>query len=161
MIIGIDVGTTATKAVVFEVGGERRHTAIREYPLRSPHPGWQVQDPAQIRAAVLATVAEAVRAAGGVGVIGVSVSSAMYGLIGLDQDGDPLTDLITWADGRSANEARGLRTSELGREVYRASVTPVHPMTPLTKLMWSVATSPSWPPACGGGPDSRTSSSPA
>jgi gluconokinase len=57
-------------------------------------------------------------------------------VIGLDADASPLTSLITWADARSVDEARGLRASDVAAELYRASGTPIHPMTPLTKLMW-------------------------
>jgi gluconokinase len=137
VIIGLDVGTTATKAVLFGVGTGRRHTALREYPLLAPQPGWQVQDPEAIRVAVVEALAEcAAAAAGGASVIGIAVSTAMHALIGLDAEVSPLTSLITWADARSVDEARGLRASDVAAELYRASGTPIHPMTPLTKLMW-------------------------
>ena len=136
VIIGLDVGTTATKVVAFEVGSARRVTAIREYPLMAPQPGWQVQDPFVVRAAVLSALAECVTAVGGDRVAAVSVSTAMHALIGLDADFEPVTSLITWADARSVDEARGLRASDVAMDLYRASGTPIHPMTPLTKLMW-------------------------
>jgi gluconokinase len=136
VIIGLDVGTTATKAVLFGVGTGRRHTALREYPLLAPQPGWQVQDPEAIRVAVVEALAECAAAADGAPVIGIAVSTAMHAVIGLDADASPLTSLITWADARSVDEARGLRASDVAAELYRASGTPIHPMTPLTKLMW-------------------------
>ncbi|HEY3436269.1 MAG TPA: gluconokinase [Actinotalea sp.] len=136
VIIGLDVGTTATKAVVFGVGSPWRHTAIREYPLLTPRPGWKVHDPAHIRAAVLGALADCAQAVQGAEVLAVSVTTAMHGLIGLDDSLEPLTDMITWADARSADEARGLRATDLAAEIHRTSGTPVHPMTPLTKLMW-------------------------
>lgn len=136
VVIGLDVGTTATKAVAFEIGASWRYTALREYPLSAPQPGWQVQDPLAIRVAVIEALTECVAAVGSGTVIGVSVSTAMHALVGLDAGREPLTSLITWADGRSADEARALRASNLAADLYRASGTPIHPMTPLTKLMW-------------------------
>lgn len=136
VIIGIDVGTTATKIVAFGLGSSWRHTAVREYPLLAPLPGWQVQDPQVIAAAVQGALAECAEAVGGSSVMALSVSAAMHGLIGLDSKLRPLTPLVTWADARSRDEARRLRESGLAREVYRTSGTPIHPMTPLTKLMW-------------------------
>jgi gluconokinase len=136
VIIGLDVGTTATKAVAFELGTDWRYTALREYPLTAPQPGWQVQDPGAISTAVAEALTECVAAVGDAPVVAVSVSTAMHGLVGLDDQREPLTSLITWADARSADEARGLRASHLAAELYRASGTPIHPMTPLTKIMW-------------------------
>lgn len=136
VIIGLDVGTTAAKVVAFGLGSRWRHSAIREYPLLQPNPGWQVQDPQAIAAAVLGALTECVGALGGARVLGLSVSTAMHGLIGLDARLRPMTPLVTWADARSRDEATQLRASELARQIYRTSGTPVHSMTPLTKLMW-------------------------
>ncbi len=99
-------------------------------------PGWQVQEPQAIRTAVLDALTECVAAVESGTVVAIAVSTAMHGLIGLDRQSEPLTPMITWADARSRDEARGLRASHLADAVYRTSGTPVHPMTPLTKLMW-------------------------
>jgi gluconokinase len=136
VVIGLDVGTTAAKVVAFGVGHPWRHTAIREYPLLAPAPGWQVQDPATIVAALTAALADCVAAARGAEVVALSVSSAMHGLIGLDADLHPLTPLVTWADSRAHDEAAHLRATGQAPALHRASGTPVHSMSPLTKLMW-------------------------
>jgi gluconokinase len=136
VVIGLDVGTTATKAVSFGLNSAWRATVVREYPLLQPAPGWQVQDPATLVAAVMGALAEVVTQSRGARVVGISVSSAMHGLIGLDAQLRPLTPLLTWADARAADEARALRGSGLAGELHRRSGTPVHPMSPLTKLMW-------------------------
>ena len=136
VVIGLDVGTTAAKVVAFGLGSDWRHTAIREYPLLAPQPGWQVQDPRAIGAAVLGALAECADAAGRSSVVALSVSTAMHGVMGLDAALRPLTPLITWADSRSREEARALRADGTATEIYRASGTPVHPMTPLTKILW-------------------------
>ena len=136
VILGLDVGTTASKAVAFGITSPWRHMAVREYPLLQPKPHWQVQDPDTVLAAAFSTLAECVAAADGAETIAISVSTAMHGLIGLNASMRPLTPLITWADGRSHEEARELRVKGLADELRSTSGTPVHPMTPLTKLMW-------------------------
>jgi gluconokinase len=136
VIVGLDVGTTAAKVVAFGVDTPWRRAALREYPLRQPQRGWQVQDPDEVRSAVRAALAQATAAAGAATVLGISVSTAMHGLIGLAADGRPLTPLVTWADARSIGQARRLKESDAALAVYRASGSPIHPMTPLTKLMW-------------------------
>ena len=134
VIVGLDVGTTGVKAAAFGLGSSWRRVAIREYPLLAPAPGQEVQDPATILAAVAEALAECVAAAGEAHVLAVSVSTAMHGLLALDRELRPLTALITWADSRAGEQARALRRS--GEDLHGQTGTPVHPMTPLAKLMW-------------------------
>lgn len=133
VIVGLDVGTTATKAVAFGVDGPWSRMALREYPLMTPRPGWRVQDPDVIVVAALEALAEVVV---DTDVVGISLSTAMHGLIGLDADLTPRTPFLTWADGRSSAEANSLRTSGAAAILYEITGVPTHPMTPLTKLMW-------------------------
>ncbi|MDQ6774100.1 MAG: gluconokinase [Candidatus Dormibacteraeota bacterium] len=136
VMIGLDVGTTAVKAVAFGLASGFRQAAIREYPLLEPRPGWQEQDPDGVMEATVEALREVVATTSPAKVLGVSLSAAMHGLIGLDQAGQPITPLITWADSRAWAEAAALRRTGEAVELRRRSGTPVHPMTPLTKLMW-------------------------
>ncbi|MBK5247989.1 MAG: gluconokinase [Actinomycetales bacterium] len=148
VIVGVDVGTTAVKVAAFEViqpsatgfsadgEGHHRATAIREYQLEQPEPGWQVQDPPTILAAIDAALAQCAAALDGAEVLAISVSTAMHGLIGLDAGLRPLTPLVTWADSRSGDEARSLREAGRATELLHLTGTPVHPMSPLVKLIW-------------------------
>ncbi len=142
VVIGLDVGTTAVKAAAFSPGTPWRHTALREYPLAEPRPGWQVQDPDVVVAATLEALRECVAATQGAPVTAVSVGTAMHGLLALDAGHRPLTPLLTWADSRSVAQARELRASGEATVLQRATGTPVHPMSPLTKLMWFAASDP-------------------
>ncbi len=139
VVIGLDVGTTAVKAVAFSPGSAWRATALREYPLCEPRPGWQVQDPDAVVAATLEALRECVLATAGASVTAVSVGTAMHGLLALDRQNRPITPLLTWADSRATGQARWLRESGLAPELHRVTGTPVHPMSPLTKLMWFAA----------------------
>ena len=136
LIIGLDVGTTTTKAVVVDPESSWRFAAFREYRLSEPQPRWQVQDPAMVLRAVDEALAEAVAACEGREISVIGVGSAMHGLVGLDAEQRPVTDILTWADTRAHKEARELRQAGRARELLRLSGTPVHPMSPLVKLMW-------------------------
>ena len=69
VIIGLDVGTTATKAVALELGAAWRHVAVREYPLLAPQDGWKVQEPEALRAAVVSALGEPAATAEGASVV--------------------------------------------------------------------------------------------
>ena len=149
-VIGVDVGTTAAKVVAFEYSweadprGRRRtpHTAVHEYPLIRPQSGWRVQDADVVVAATLRSLAECVAQLDGGVVVALSVSSAMHGLIALDADARPLTPIVTWADARARDVARDLRSTPLAAGLHARSGTPVHSMSPLTKLMWFAENEP-------------------
>ena len=134
-VIGVDVGTTATKVVAYSPDGTAIGVAERGYPLHSPQPGWAEQDPDQIVAAVLDAVAEAAAAVPARSLVAVGLGSAMHSLIGLDADDRPLTPALTYADSRSWPQALRLRR-ERGLDLYHATGTPLHPMSPLAKLCW-------------------------
>ncbi|MDQ3901706.1 MAG: gluconokinase [Actinomycetota bacterium] len=136
VVIGLDVGTTAVKAVAFGLASAWRRMALREYPLLEPAPGRHEQDPKTILTATTAALAECVDAVGDAEVLAISLSAAMHGLIALDATMRPITPVVTWADSRARDEARSLRESGIAAELHRRTGTPVHPMTPLTKLMW-------------------------
>jgi gluconokinase len=136
VILGLDVGTTAAKVVAFGLDRPWRRVTIREYPLLEPEPGQQTQDPEVVLDAVTDALAVCVAACGEAEVVGLAVSAAMHGLVGIDAHRRPLTPLLTWADARATEEARTLRASRLGHTLHQHTGTPVHPMSPLTKLMW-------------------------
>lgn len=135
-IVGLDVGTTGTKAVAFVLGAGTRHIAVREYPLLQPAPGQQVQDVDAVAEGALAALGDCLPAVGDADVLAVSVSTAMHGLVGLDERMHPVTPLLTWADARAAGQAARLRADGTAATLHRRSGTPVHPMSPLTKLLW-------------------------
>jgi gluconokinase len=137
-MLGLDVGTTGVKAVLFERSGAVVATVAGEYPLAAPRPGWAVQDPDEIVAAAVRAIAGVAATARqrGVEVAGVSVSTVMHSLLALDGDRRPITPSVTWADGRAAAQAERLRSSHAGRRLATRSGTPLHPMSPLAKLIW-------------------------
>ncbi|MFC5406660.1 gluconokinase [Cohnella soli] len=136
--MGIDIGTTSTKSVVFGPGGDQLGSYSVEYPLLRDRLDWAEQDPETIVDAVVDSVRGALAASdvGAEKVAGVGMGSAMHALIAVDAGGRPLTRSITWADGRSEEEARRLRATPEGHGIYRRTGTPIHPMSPLPKLIW-------------------------
>jgi len=136
VVVAVDLGTTSTKTVAFDVHGTQVAWANQGYPLLEPHPGYAVQDPDEVLGAVMETLATVVAQVGAHRVAGISFSSAMHSLIGLSPDSRPITPVITWADTRARVQAERLRAAPGGLALHRRTGTPLHPMSPLPKLVW-------------------------
>ncbi|WP_054958334.1 gluconokinase [Paenibacillus dakarensis] len=137
-MIGVDIGTTSTKAVLFTENGKIIAKSDGEYPLHTPAPAIAEQDPDEIFKNVIASV-KGVMDASGIRpeqVLFVSFSAAMHSVIAVDENGKPLTRCITWADNRSAKWSARLKKELGGHELYLRTGTPIHPMSPITKLLW-------------------------
>jgi gluconokinase len=135
IVVGVDIGTTSTKAVAFDTAGRAVATHAVAYPLSEPVPGYAEQDPDEIMAAVVSAVA-GVAGRCGPSVRALSFSSAMHSVLGLDRSGAPLTPALTWADRRASDQAARLRAAPGGLALHRRTGTPVHPMAPLPKIVW-------------------------
>src|SRR5699024_2378522 len=66
----------------------------------------------------------------------ISFSSAMHSLIAMDKNNQPLTECITWADNRASDYAEKINKEHNGLEIYKRTSTPIHPMSPLSKIFW-------------------------
>ncbi|MCX4705924.1 gluconokinase [Streptomyces sp. NBC_01373] len=136
VVLGIDLGTTATKVVAVDGAYRVVSTVERPAPLHIGRGGEAVHDPE----AVLAGVVEAVRESAGIcagrglTVAALSFSAALHTLLALDSSGEPLTPALSWADTRAADTARRLRAAGSADALHRSTGTPVHSMSPLTKL---------------------------
>lgn len=103
-IIGIDIGTSATKTVLMDEDGGIVAQAAQDYPLYQPDNGWAEQDPLDWKKAVLFTIKKVVKESGvsGDAVKGIGLSGQMHGLVMLDSEGEVLRNSIIWCDQRSA-----------------------------------------------------------
>jgi gluconokinase len=135
VVLGVDIGTTSTKTVAYDVTGRAGPAQSVAYPLHEPVPGYAEQDSEVILAAVMETM-RAVAAQCTGQLLGISFSSAMHSLIGLDAAGAPLTPSITWADSRASAQAERIRAAAGGLALHQRTGTPIHPMSPLVKLVW-------------------------
>ncbi|MES0857748.1 gluconokinase [Geobacillus sp. G4] len=138
VVIGVDIGTTSTKAVVFGEQGRVLASHAIDYPIIQPHPGFAEQDPEELFAAVIQVVGAVIVRYGihPKQVKAMGLSAAMHSIMALDGSGRPLTRLMIWADNRSVAQAERLLKEQNGLDIYRRTGTPIHPMSPLPKLLW-------------------------
>jgi len=134
-IIGIDIGTGSTKAVALDINFKPVDSSQFFYPTTSPEQSYSEQNPLLIWGAFINCINELQHKLKAQPLT-IGLSSAMHSLIMVDGRGEALAPLITWADGRSSEEASLLRKSDEGIAVYRATGTPIHAMSPLCKIMW-------------------------
>ena len=129
---------TSTKAVLFNKAGQVLATETIFYPLHTPTPLTAEQDPEEIFRAVLGTVRETIRksAIDPATLKLVSFSSAMHSLIAVDAEDQLLTESITWADSRAAKHATRIKEEMDGHSIYLRTGTPIHAMSPLSKIVW-------------------------
>ena len=132
--IGLDIGTTATKACAFNDAGEMIGMAERGYDLLHPEPGAAEQNPEAVFSAAEAALAELVRKTDGEPA-SVGLSCPMHSLLLLDADHAPLGNVLTWAEARPQDAMEGFRAGERA-DLHELTGTPVHPMSPLVKLRW-------------------------
>lgn len=137
-IIGLDIGTSSAKAIAFDLKGKVVAENSIGYPILSPHPSYFEQDPEVIFQAVVKSVASVASQLSALGyqLKGISFSSAMHSLMAVDAKGHPMTNCLIWADNRSKKQADSIKNSKEGHDIYMNTGTPVHPMSPLCKLVW-------------------------
>jgi gluconokinase len=135
-IIAIDIGTTNCKAVTVTTEGRVFHSCKTGYPLIQETEGQSEQDPEIIFQAVLSMLQQSLAANAQHTVLAISFSAAMHSVIAMDKNGQPLTHSITWADTRSKPYADALLQLPEAGDIFRHTGTPIHPMSPLSKLVW-------------------------
>lgn len=143
-MLGVDIGTTSTKAVLFTQQGEIIQQENKGYPLHTPDISTAEQDPDEIFQAVLHVISKVIAKSNisSEDLQFISFSSAMHSVIAMDEHDQPLTQCITWADNRSEAWTRKIKEEMNGHEVYKRTGTPIHPMSPLSKLAWIVNEKP-------------------
>ena len=112
-LIGVDVGTSGTRALAVTTDGELVAEANRPHDLLTPRPGWTEQDPAQWWDATKAVLAEV--AAKAEDVVGLGLTGQMHGSVFLDSAGDVIRPALLWNDQRTAAECDEI-TERVGAE---------------------------------------------
>ena len=133
LYIGIDIGTTATKAVCFNKTGKVVRQITKEYPLYHLKENWSTQKPNEIVAVILECIRDITT---GIYPEFISFSAAMQSILMVNEEGNPISDALLWADNRAHSLAENLKNSELGNDFYQKTGIPIHPFSPMTKLLW-------------------------
>lgn len=131
-LMGIDVGTSGTKAALFSLDGELVRSVTVEYPLYQPKNGWAEQNPEDWWSAVR----QAMESVGTDEVVGIGLSGQMHGLVMLDEDGGVIRPSIIWCDQRTSAECDEI-TQRVGFDkLIDITANRALPGFTASKIMW-------------------------
>lgn len=114
LLLGIDIGTQGTKAVLFQADGQRVTDAFVKSQPRYPAPGAVEEDPEEQLGAALKAIRECVTKSGwcAADVAGLAISGQMAGVIGIDAAGHAITPYDSWLDTRCSAYIASMRTAD-------------------------------------------------
>ena len=138
LLLGVDVGTSAVKAALFDLNGVLEAAAHVEYPTHYLRPDWVEQQPEDWWRACCGAIRQALAAVedGAERVVGVGVSAQAPTLIAVDRDGVPLRPALIWMDRRAEAEVRELCDRVGAEEIYRITGNRPDPYYLAAKLLW-------------------------
>ena len=137
-LIGIDLGTSSTKTVLFDEDGNVIASAGKDYPLYTPNNGWAEQKPEDWRDAALETIAKVVKESGvnADDIKGLGISGQMHGLVMLDENGEVIRPSIIWCDQRTEKECEEI-TEKIGAErLIEITANPALTGFTASKILW-------------------------
>ncbi|SDM75267.1 xylulokinase [Acetanaerobacterium elongatum] len=137
-LIGIDIGTSATKTVLFDESCIVIASASQEYPLSQPHNGWAEQNPEDWYEASVATI-KAVIAQSGVNaadIKGIGLSGQMHGLVMLDENNRVIRPSIIWCDQRTAKECVEITEKVGAKRLIEITANPALTGFTASKILW-------------------------
>lgn len=137
-LLGIDIGTSGTKTVLFDTEGGVAASKTMEYPMQQPKNGWAEQNPDDWWNAVCGGIRAVLEKSGAdaKAICGIGLSGQMHSLVMLDENNQVLRPAILWCDQRTAAECEEIY-QRVGRERY-IDVTANPALTGFTagKILW-------------------------
>ena len=138
-ILGIDVGTSGTRAVILDGRGTVLASGTEEHAnFASPQPGWAEQDPRDWWRAAALAVRKALQSSGlaADAIAAVGFSGQMHGAVLLDEKDEVIRPALIWCDQRTEAQSKELEHSiGLDRLIQLTCNPPLTNFT-LTKLLW-------------------------
>jgi len=133
MLVGLDVGTEGIRAVVFNENTKQFHEYKESYKLYFPSIDQAVQKPLEIFSTLKDILKKLPKTDK---TIHIGFSSVFHSIIALDEDLNPITDSIIWADRRAMKEKEFLEKRYGSRFFYERTGCPLHAMYWPAKLLW-------------------------
>ena len=138
-VLGIDVGTGGTRAIILDQEGRIIGSGTEEHiPFASPKPGWAEQDPRDWWRAAAIAVRKAIQASGVAGdsIQCVGFSGQMHGAVLLDEHNEVIRPALIWCDQRTEAQSKHLEKLFGLETLIQLTCNPPLTNFTLTKLVW-------------------------
>ena len=136
-VIAIDQGTTSSRAIAFDEGGNIAAKAQREFPQIYPEAGWVEHDPEDIYRTCLDSLKEVLAAVGVEAVAAIGITNQRETTIVWDRKtGKAVYNAIVWQCRRTADYCDSLKETGVDAIVYDKTGLPVDPYFSATKIKW-------------------------
>jgi xylulokinase len=138
-LIGIDISTTGSKALIVDELGHTLASVTVEYPMYTPHPQWAEQDPEDWWRATVQAVGEALKQSqiDRSQIAGVGLTGQMHGMVLLDARGQVLRPCIMWNDQRTGAQCEWIMNT-IGRARFLdLTLNPALPGFTAPKIIWT------------------------
>lgn len=137
-VIGIDLGTSAVKSVLFNETGEKIASASAQYPMSQPHNGWAEQDPEDWWNGAVRVIGEILNESNVSpdNIVSLGISGQMHGFVILNENCEVIRPCILWCDQRTKKECDEL-TEKVGREkLVQIIANPALTGFTASKILW-------------------------
>lgn len=136
-ILGLDIGTTSTKAVLFDLTGAELAAAQYGYPIQTPQSGWVEQKPEDLWIAVIEAIRTVIDRAGPeTHTLALALAAQSGSLIPSRRDGRPVYPAIIWMDGRTEDLVAQWRAGGIEAQVRQISGWSLSPGLCLPTISW-------------------------
>jgi xylulokinase len=144
-VLALDVGTTTTRCILFDLAGLPVAESCREPPVHYPRSGWVEVDPRDWWESAVAVIQEVLERSGAPGdtIVGIGFSGLMHALVPIDGNGEPLARAMLWMDQRCQPQVEwmarehGQLIQDIAGPGWAITTTPSAP-----KLRWIVENEP-------------------
>ncbi len=137
-VIGIDLGTSGTKTVLFDQKGTAVCSSTVEYPMYQPQNGWAEQNPQDWWEAAVRTISTVLRESKvqPADIVSLGISGQMHGLVMLDEFNRILRPAIIWCDQRTAAECEQIEELVGRKRLIEITANPALTGFTASKIMW-------------------------
>lgn len=137
-LLGIDIGTSGTKALLIDESGRVLASATEEYPLLTPRPGWAEQHPQDWWRATVDAIRAVLAQAGVTGgdVSGLGLSGQMHGSVFLGANNEVIRPALLWCDQRTAAQCQWINSTAGESLVVEETLNPMLTGFTAPKIIW-------------------------
>ena len=137
-LLGIDVGTSGSKALLIDEQGNVAASVTTEYPLSTPKAQWSEQNPQDWYSATINSITTCLEQAAidPAKVAAIGLTGQMHGLVLLDAEGEVLRPAILWNDQRTAAQCEEIHERVGLENVLRITGKPALTGFTAPKILW-------------------------